>query len=61
MSRFKHVLMGSVLAVALIALPAVPAFAGQAPTPATPHTSTTTLASGGMATPDGGPICLGCW
>jgi hypothetical protein len=48
-SRFKHVLMGSVLA-ALVAVPVVPVLAQQTPT----SNSTVTAA---LIT----PACAGCW
>ncbi|MEY9925418.1 hypothetical protein ABH926_000038 [Catenulispora sp. GP43] len=50
MSRFKHVLMGSVVVAALVAVPVVPAVAQQ--TPAS-HATVTAAA----VTPD----CAGCW
>ena len=59
MSRFKHVLMGSALAVALLAVPAVPAFARQSPAPA--HTPVASAAAARTVTPDGGISCAGCW
>lgn len=58
MSRFKHVLMCTVMAAALLAVPAVPAFASGSPAPNATHT--TTLAAGGTVTPDLAG-CLSCW